>query len=60
MKIEIAIIKAAILGTIAFKSGKQSIPALDAELLKLIKENNCTISLLKSWSDSWHAANLVA
>jgi hypothetical protein len=36
MNKEIAIIKAATLGTIAFKNGKQSIPAIDPELLKLI------------------------
>jgi hypothetical protein len=60
MNKEIAIIKAAILGTLAFKSGKKSIPAIDSELLKLIAQNDCTTDLLKAWIDSWHAANLAA
>jgi hypothetical protein len=60
MKKEIAIIKSAVLGTLAFKNGKKSIPAHDSELLKLIGENNCTIDLLNAWINSWHAANLAA
>jgi hypothetical protein len=60
MNKEIAIIKAATLGTIAFKNGKKSIPAIDPELLKLIGQNDCTTDLLKAWINSWHAANLAA
>jgi hypothetical protein len=60
MNKEITIIKAAVFGTLAFKSGKKCIPAHDSELLKLIGENNCTIDLLNAWINSWHAANLAA
>lgn len=59
MNIEIKILKAATLGTIAFKAGKKRIPALDKNLLALFSgEIGSSIILMRAWLDSWDAANL--
>ena len=54
-----AIIQASILGTIAFNSGKKSIPVLDKELMEMLEIDGIdTIAVLTAWSNAWHAANL--
>lgn len=51
---------AEILGTIAFNSGKKCIPALDADLMKMMegKEVGEGLPLMKAWTKTWHNANL--
>ena len=61
MNQETKILKAATLGTIAFKAGKKRIPALDKNLLSLFSgEIGSSIPLMKAWIASWDAANLAA
>jgi hypothetical protein len=58
-------IKAKELGARAQRSGKQSIPVLDADLMDLVSEANptgvvghpMTIKIFVAWSQGWHAAN---
>jgi hypothetical protein len=54
------VITAAVLGTIAFREGRPSVPCQDAALMDLL--NGCVvgegIAPLKAWVRSWHAANL--
>ncbi len=55
--------KAAELGRRAFERGANSVPAHDPELTELIKGkgiSKATITLLESWSDAWHKANIEA
>jgi len=53
---------AAVLGTQAFRNGKQPIPALDKELMRLVAQNpnkeiGASLPLLTAWSNAWHLAN---
>jgi hypothetical protein len=51
--------KAEALGKAAFEAGKKSVPALDVELMKMVKGPiGSSIPLLKAWSKGWHEANL--
>jgi hypothetical protein len=63
MKTETAIVTAAVLGTIAFKSGKKCIPCHDSNLMSLIdqhenKQMGASLPIMKAWMESWLAANL--
>jgi len=61
MNQETKILKAATLGTIAFKAGKKRIPALDKNLLALFAgEIGSSVVLMKAWITSWDAANIAA
>jgi hypothetical protein len=54
------VLTAAILGTIAFNEGRNSVPCLDPALIALLKGNKVgeSIAVLKAWTHSWDAANL--
>lgn len=54
-----AILHASVLGTIAFNSGKKSIPVLDKDFMTLLETPEVdTLAALNAWSAAWHAANL--
>ena len=52
--------RAEMLGEIAFRNGKQATPALDQNLMKMLKGNKVGegTSLLDAWIKGWHKANL--
>lgn len=56
------IIAAAVYGTIAFNEGRPSTPCLDKDCMALLAGNKMGegIPVLKSFTNSWHAANLVS
>ena len=63
MTTQSAIFAASVLGTLAFKEGRKSIPAHDPELLKVIEQHDLKeigdcIPILKAWASAWDAANL--
>lgn len=61
MNQQIKILKAATLGTIAFKAGQKRIPALDKNLVSLFAgEVGSSVVLMQAWLNSWDAANLAA
>lgn len=54
---------AAELGRKAFEAGKMAIPALDPELMKLLKGFNIGdggVEVITAWADAWHKANIEA
>lgn len=61
------IIGAEILGQQAFVNGKCAAPAMDDEIMKLIKKYSTSdfsksyviTAILKNWIKGWHTANLV-
>ena len=53
---------AAVLGTQAFRDGKQPVPVLDKQLMQLVAQNpnkeiGASAPLLAAWSNAWHLAN---
>lgn len=63
------IVKASVLGTIAFKDGKKRVPALSGELMSMLAGRQVgvtpegeasTVSILKAFAHSWDCANLAA
>lgn len=55
-----SILQASVLGTIAFNSGKKSIPVLDKDFMRFLLETPGinTLSAIDAWAAAWHAANL--
>jgi hypothetical protein len=54
-----AILRASILGTLAFKTGRKAIPAQDKDMMDLIAANEgCAIPLMKAYHKAWTSANL--
>lgn len=56
------VVMAAVLGTAAYQAGRPRIPALDRELLALLKGNEIGegIPLLQAWLHNWDLSNLSA
>ena len=63
------ILRAALLGTDAFKAGKGSAPCLNKEVMEMLtgrpvgetpKGEASSIEIMDAYSNSWHAANLAA
>ena len=53
------ILHASILGTLAFKAGRQAIPAQDKEMMMLIADNEgYALPLMKAYHKAWTSANL--
>lgn len=61
------IVKAALLGTQAYKNGVQCAPCLDAELMEMLTgravgvtpaNEASSVEIMQTWSNSWTAANL--
>ena len=50
------------LGVKAFHDGKKAVPALDQNLLPLLKGNKVGegLPVIKAWANGWHTANLAA
>ena len=64
---QIQIIKASLLGTMAFKNGKMRVPMQDIELMNMLqgrkigetqKGEASNIQIMKSWISAWDNANL--
>lgn len=54
-----SVLHASVLGTIAFNSGKKSVPVLDKDFMTLLGTPGIdTLSALSAWTEAWHAANL--
>jgi len=52
-------------GMIAFASGIKAAPALDKNIMEMVKNNpnkeiGASLPMLKAWSNGWHKANLAA
>ncbi len=54
---QVNLISAKVLGTNAYKDGKQRVPAHDAELMSMIgNDRDLNISLMKQWIKGWEMA----
>jgi hypothetical protein len=55
------VLKAAVLGTQACKSGRKAIPCLDADLMNLLSDievSGGSMPIMEAWLSAWHDANL--
>jgi len=69
MKAKVQILRAAVLGTAAFKNGIKCAPCLDNELMNMLKGRKIgetpqgeakSIKLMKVWTENWTLANFAA